>query len=159
MLEDFWEKIIYFPLNVIGFCFQLLLQCIRIPINVEMFEFCNLSLDWLLEWGDVNKRWQVLAGYPCYPVEIGGIGQRGKWTFIAPWTNIKTPPAESIWTLLPSCIFNTFILNARIANNWSWSVNMHWWRKTGLCNWKSGCFFLTKKLKYGKPRFGESTLT
>ena len=36
----------------------------------------------MLEW-DVNKRWQVLSGYPCYPVEIGGIGRRGKWTFIA----------------------------------------------------------------------------
>ena len=45
------------------------------------FEFSNLSLD-VLEW-DVNKVWQVLAGYPCYPVEIGGIGRGGKWTFIA----------------------------------------------------------------------------
>ena len=36
----------------------------------------------VLEW-DVNKVWQVLAGYPCYPVEIGGIGRGGKWTFIA----------------------------------------------------------------------------
>ena len=35
-----------------------------------------------MEW-DVNKVLQVLAGYPCYPVEIGGIARRGKWTFIA----------------------------------------------------------------------------
>ena len=53
-----------------------------------------------MEW-DVNKVLQVLAGYPCYPVEIGGIGWGGKWTFIAAQgTNIKTPPAEFIWTLL-----------------------------------------------------------
>ena len=45
--------------------------------------FCvGASLIFVFEW-DVNKVLQVLAGYPCYPVEIGGIGRRGKWTFIA----------------------------------------------------------------------------
>ena len=90
------------------------------------FEFSNLSLD-VLEW-DVNKVWQVLAGYPCYPVEIGGIGRGGKWTFIA---REKPTSKHQQLNLFGQ---NMLLLGAhiqhsshggffiRMANNWPWAV-------------------------------------
>ena len=105
--------------------------CSAVQWNPRQMDLNSAICLWMqrrvLEW-DVNKVWQVLAGYPCYPVEIGGIGRGGKWTFIA-----REKPTSKHQQLNPFGQ-NMLLLGAhiqhsshggffiRMANNWPWAV-------------------------------------
>ena len=68
----------------------------------------------MLEW-DVNKRWQVLSGYPCYPVEIGGIGRGGKWTFIARANQHQnTTQLNPFGRNMPSCALILTLFSSKV---------------------------------------------